>query len=282
MAKRIALRIGPRDLELLQALDVLVLTPAQLLQLSATFAESFPDESTIRRRLRRLQSAGLVRSFPYALAGRGQSPAYWKLTPDGFRLLYGEDVPLPKRRTFEAIAPGRHGHTLALADVVIHLLRLARREGFQIQNLTREGSLCIETHSFRLYPDFALQLVAPSGKSFNFLLELDNGTERVRSKQAVECLERKIRGYDAHQSKFKAYSPDRYVVLFVTTRSAARVEHIRDAVRAVTKNRQRRTFLTASLDAVLQSGSLSAPAFCDLAGPAALIAAESTQGAVAV
>lgn len=273
MAKRVALRIGPRDLELLQALDALVLTPAQLLRLSATFTEPFPDESTVRRRLRRLRAAGFVRSFPYAVAGRGQAPAYWKLTPDGFRLLYGDEIPLPKRRTFEAIAPGRHGHTLALADVVIHLLRLARQEGFRIQHLTREGSLCIETNSFRLYPDFALQLVAQSGKCFRFLIELDNGTERVRSKEAVECLERKIRGYDSHQSQFPAYSPERYVVLFVTTRSAARVEHILDAIRAVTRNRQRRTFLTAGKDSLLQSVSLADRSFVDLQGSASLIAA---------
>ncbi len=270
MAKSSSLRIGPRDLELLQALDVLILTPSQLLNLSTTFREPFSDESTVRRRLRKLRATGLVRSFPCAVVARGQAPQYWKLTPSGFRLLYGDDVALPKRRYFEAVSPGRHGHTLALADVVVHLLRLAGREGFRIQNVSREGSVCIETNSFRLFPDFGLQLVSPAGKRFNFLIELDNGTERVRSKQAVESLERKIRGYDSHQSQFKAYSPERYVVLFVTTRSAARVEHIRDAIRDVTRNRQRRAFLTADMTSVLQSTSLSEPVFHDLKGPVAL------------
>lgn len=271
MAKRVPLRIGPRDLELLQALDALVLTPAQVTRLSRTFRSPFPDESTVRRRLRKLQSARLVHSFPYAFSERGQSPCYWKLTRDGFRLLYGADIPLPKRRVFEAIAPGRHHHTLCLTDLVVHLLRLAHRDGYQVVNLTREGGVKIETKSFALYPDFTLQLVTPSGTAFNFHIELDNGTERVRSKQAVESLERKIRGYDAHQSQFAAFDHRRYVVLFVTTRSTARVDHILDAVRAATANRQRRTFLTAGLEQVLNATSLTEPVFCDLHGPASLM-----------
>jgi len=271
MAKRISIRIGPRDLELLQALDVLVLTPAQLQKFSVTFAESFPDETTVRRRLRRLKAAGLVRSFPYAFSASGQSPSYWKLTQNGFRLLYGDDLELPKRRVFEAISPGRHHHTQCLSELVIHLLGLAQRAGVRFQNLTREGSVKIETTSFTLYPDFGFQLVSPSGKAFNFFIELDNGSERVRSKQAVESLERKIRGYDAHQSQFEAFAAERYVVLFVTTRSGARVDHINDAIETVTSNRQRRMFLTTTLPSVLKTDSLLTPVFQDLNGPASLI-----------
>jgi hypothetical protein len=271
MAKRNSLCIGPRDLELLQALDALVLTSAQILKFSQTFAVPFPDTTTIRRRLRKLQAARLVRSFPYAFAARGQSPSYWKLTQQGFRMLYGDDIELPRRRTFEAIAPGHHYHTQCLSDLVIHLLVLAQNDGVTFQYLTREGSVKIENASFTLYPDFGLQLVSPVGKPFNFLIELDNGTERVRSKQAVESLERKIRGYDAHQSQFEAFSADRYVVLFVTTRSGVRVNHINDAIEAVTSNRQRRMFLTADLQSVLKMTSLTEPAFHDLNGPTSVM-----------
>ena len=273
MAKRDSVRIGPRDLELMQALEVLVLTPAQLRRFSQTFAERFPDETTVRRRLRRLQSAGLVRSFPYAFSASGQSPSYWKLTQNGFRLLYDDDVALPKRRFFEAMTPGRHHHTQSLGELVIHLLVLAEKSDLRFQHLTGEGSVKIETTSFTLYPDFGFQLVSPSGKVFNFLIELDNGTERVRSKQAVESLERKIRGYDAHQRQFEAFSAERYVVLFVTTRSDARVAHINNAIEAVTSNRQRRMFLTSNLAAVLAASSLNESVFQDLSGPASLVPA---------
>lgn len=271
MAKNRSFRIGLRDLDLLQALDALVLTPAQLLKFSATFAFPFPDETTVRRRLRKLGEAGLVRSFPYAFAARGQSPSYWKLTQSGFRLLYGVDVELPKRRTFEAVSAGRHFHTKALSDLIVHLLPAAEQARCHIQQLTSEGSVKIETQPFTLYPDFGFQLVSPTGKSFNYFVELDNGTERVRSKQAVESLERKIRGYDAHQSQFKAFSPDRYVVLFVTTRSSARVDHILEAVRSVAFNQQRRTFLVADLQTILSMESLTSPVWLDPNGPAALL-----------
>ena len=39
------------------------------------------------------------------------------------------------------------------------------------------------------------------GRTFSFVVEFDNGTERVRSKQDVESIERKMRGYDAHISR---------------------------------------------------------------------------------
>ena len=155
----------------------------------------------------------------------------------------------------------------------MHLLTLAQCDGFEFANLAREGSTKIETESgvFTLYPDFGFQLLSPSGKSFNFYVELDNGTERVRSKQAVESLERKIRGYDAHQSQFEAFCPDRYVVLFVTTRSSARVDHILDAIRSVTLNHQRRAFLVASIQAVLGARSIHDSVFLDLNGPVPLL-----------
>lgn len=177
MAKRDSIRIGPRDMELLQALDVLVLTPAQLQKFSATFAEPFPDETTIRRRLRRLKAAGLVRSFPYAFSASGQSPSYWKLTQSGFRFLYGDDVELPKRRVFEALSPGRHHHTQCLSDLVIHLLLLAQRDGLRFQQLTREGSVKIETPTFTLYPDFGFQLVFDTGKQGNISTTLLGNVE---------------------------------------------------------------------------------------------------------
>ena len=55
---------------------------------------------------------------------------------------------------------------------------------------------------------------------------LDNGTERIRSPQDVESIERKVRGYDLHQSSTPSFDHGRFVVLFVTTRSSDRLVHI--------------------------------------------------------
>jgi hypothetical protein len=70
----------------------------------------------------------------------------------------------------------------------------------------------------------------------------------MRSRLDVESIERKLRGYDAHQSKFHALSPERYLVLFVTTRSQDRLEHILDLAGLVMQNPQRTVFVGVSLD----------------------------------
>ena len=61
-------------------------------------------------------------------------------------------------------------------------------------------------------------------------------------------IERKIRGYDAHQSQFDVFDASRYVVLFVTTRSQQRLAHMLSTARLCMQNPQRRVFLGVCLD----------------------------------
>lgn len=243
MPKRFNANIGPRDLEILTAIDRTPLTPAQLCRLSATFDSPFRDEHNLRRRLRRLTAAGLMRSWPYAIVTDGRSPRYYKLSRDGYRLLHGQDAALPRRRYFEEISHGHHHHTVALADVIIHLAVSGHRHDISIRHFVRENSVRLSASGFVMYPDCAFQLVTSNGDSFNFVVELDNGTERVRTTQDIESIERKIRGYDAHQSQFKVNDDRRYVVLFVTTRSKSRLHHILSVADALMKNRERTVFV---------------------------------------
>ena len=208
MTKHVKLKFGPRDDELLSALQYAPFTAVQLLALSETFVKPFQDKGTLSRRLRDLTRAGLVRSFPYAVGSLGRSPFYFKLTRKGYRKIYGKKAPLPSRRYFEAISDGDHRHTQALADFVVHLLVSAHRSGIEMLEFTPENSVTIETDFCRLRPDCTFQLVMPDGRAFNFAVELDNGTERVRSKKIVESIERKIRGYDQHQRGLKAFDPE--------------------------------------------------------------------------
>ncbi len=99
-----------------------------------------------------------------------------------------------------------------------------------------------------MYPDCAFRFETPDDRGFNFLVELDNETERVRTKQDVESIELKFRGYDAHQSQFAANDPNRYVVLFVTTRGDGRLRNIISLADAVMSNRHRTVFIGAGLD----------------------------------
>ena len=175
MPKRFNTKIGTRDIEILTALDRTPLTPAQMCRLSDTFTSPFRDEHNLRRRLRKLSDSELVRSWPYAIVNDGRSPRYFKLTRDGYRLLYGIDVALPRRRYFEEISHGHHHHTNALAEAIVQIALTGYRQGIGIRHFARENSVKLEADGFTMYPDCAFQLVTATGQKFNFVVELDNG-----------------------------------------------------------------------------------------------------------
>lgn len=244
--------ITERDFEVLTALDALPLTADQLLTFSRTFHQPFSHLRIVQRRLQILSGGGLLTNFPYAVASEGRSPHYYKLTRVGYRMLHGFDAVLPKRRYFERIAENRHFHTRSLVDFIVTLADRCQRRDIVLQHLARENTVAFETDAGKLFPDAAFQLRVTGHRSFNFVVELDNGSERVRSNKDAESIERKIRGYDQHQSTFEAFSPDRYVVLFVTTRSRDRLDHMLQTAWSLTSNRQRRVFLGVCLDDFLQ------------------------------
>lgn len=247
MTKQIQWKIGQRDIDLLSALDRCPLTPTQLCRLSQTFANPFTDEGNLRRRLRALAIADLAHAFPYAVSRDGRSPNYWKLTPKGYRVLYGQSAAMPKRRYFQAISPGHHHHTFCLSETIVHLCVTAHRSGCQIVHFARENSFTLRADPFVVSPDCAFVIRRADGRTFPFVVELDNGTERVRSKHDTESIERKLRGYDLHQSKYDAHDPNRYLVLFITTRSALRLQHILQAAGEIMLQPQRRVFFGVDL-----------------------------------
>lgn len=266
MTNKKSLIIGPRDVELLTLIDQHPFTADQILQISETFPHPFTHVRLLRRRLSQLRGRGLVKSFPYAILSNGGSPHYWKLTRDGWKFLNGKHLATPKRRYFEATSPGHHFHTLSLAQLLTHLLIQAHRQGVELRHFARENSLKLEAAPFTLFPDCAFQLVTPDGRTFNLVVELDNGTERVRSKLDVESIERKLRGYDAHQSQFEALDPERYLVLFVTTRSQQRLKHILDLAAMVMQNPQRTVFIGSDLKTFLENNPFRQPMFHDHRG----------------
>ena len=261
------IQITDRDLDVLTAIDAIPMTAAQLLEYSHTFAEPFTQARLVQRRLHILEQSGYVRSWPYAMASNGRSPSYFKLTRLGYRILHGDNCVFPKRRYFEAISDAHHYHTRHLAEFLIRLAVNGHRQGISLRRFARENSVRIQSDGYTLYPDAAFQLAAPGGRAFNFVVELDNGTERVRSQQDIESISRKIKGYDAHQASFDAFDPRRYVVLFVTTRSQVRLTHILKTARDLMKNPQRLVFLGIDLDSFLSAENpVTEHCFCDHRG----------------
>jgi hypothetical protein len=261
--KKVHLKIGDRDIELLTALDRCPMTAKQLCQLSETFDLPFTDQDNLRRRLRKLAAANFIRAFPYAIASDGRTPNYFKLTRDGYQLLYGQGTALPKRRYFEAISPGHHHHTHCLAQLIVHLCVTAQQNDCEILRFARENSVKLVAEPFTLYPDSAFVIQRSDGRTFSFVVEFDNGTERVRSKQDVESIERKLRGYDAHQAKYEKFDPERYLVLFITTRSTQRLQYIFEVAASVMAQPNRTVFVGCQLKDFLNADPFTTPLFAD-------------------
>ena len=98
-------------------------------------------------------------------------------------------------------------------------------------------------------------------------MELDNGTERIRSPQDIESIERTLRGYDLHQSSTPSFDHGRFVVLFVTTRSSERLGHILQAATRILRNPRRTLFLGVTLSEFLNHDMpLTAPLFMSPTG----------------
>ncbi|EMI55074.1 replication-relaxation family protein [Rhodopirellula sallentina] len=261
MAKQNSVALTARDFEILTALDRTPLTPRQLQTTSQSFDQPFSDEALARRRLGKLRDAGFVQSFPYSLVSEGRAPKYWKLTRAGYRLIYGADAIMPSRRYFSEVPMGNHFHTHSIAAVIAHIVACGKRHGVEMDQFARENSFKLQAGQFQLYPDAAFRLVRKSQRDrpYSFVLELDNGTERVRSNRDTESLERKIRGYDAHQSQYKRDDPARYLVLFVTTRSKSRLDHVLAACGSLVRNPNRTTVIGTTLQTLLDCDPFASP-----------------------
>ena len=250
----------PRDLAVLSALDHMPLTIEQLLKLSRTFAVPFTSASRVRGRLGRLRDAGWVRRWRYATATRGTPTDYYTLSPEGFRLLHGHTVPIPHKRHFSEVGIARQHHTRSLADTVVHLTVTAHDQSVRLVDFTRESGLRLTVGQEHVQPDCAFQLETPNKDTFNFVVELDCGSERIRSTKEVDSLERKIRLYD----QFQDTCPNRFRVLFVTTRSAERLDHILHAAGQLVRNPRRTLVYGATLAELLaHTDPILAPCFRD-------------------
>jgi hypothetical protein len=267
--------ITSRDIEILMSLDRCPLTVEQLLKLSQTFdSHPFTSPRSVQERLQKLCAAGWARRWRYATASRGASPHYYKLTLLGYRILHGENAQPVVRRQFLEIAVARHHHTMALSDFIVHTAVAADKCHHRIQGFYRENTLKLTVGDEFLFPDCAFQLVSPKGAQFNFFVELDNSTERVRSDKDTESWDRKIRLYDELQEKT---FPRRFRVLVVTTRSLERLTHILESARDTARNPRRSLFYGVYLPEYLaQADAMVVPCFRDHRGkPVSLLPAAS-------
>ncbi|MDD4918999.1 MAG: replication-relaxation family protein [candidate division Zixibacteria bacterium] len=271
-------RLTGRDYEILLSLDRCPLTARQLLKLSETFQSgAFQSVRSVQDRLAKLAAAGWVRRWPLATASRGGSPDYCKLTLLGYRLLYGARAKPPTKRYFNEVALAHQHHTHSLSEFVVHTAVAAHRRGIAMKHFSRENTLRLQVGLENLFPDCAFELHTPAGQQYNFLVELDNGTERVRSERDAESWQRKIRLYEQFQDQVFPY---RFRVLVVTTRSRDRLDHILAVASQHARNPRRSLFYAACLgDYLLQADAIGIPGFRDHHGrQVAMIPAEVRSG----
>lgn len=263
--------VTSRDIEILVALDRCPLTVEQLLKLSSAFeSHPFTSPRSVQDRLQKLCSAKWIRRWRYATTSRGASPHYYKLTLLGYRILYGEDAEPLSKRQFQEIAIARHHHTVALSDFIVHTAVAADNRHYRMQGFYRENTLKLTVGAETLLPDCAFELASAQGRQLNFVVELDNSTETVRSEKDTESWNRKIRLYDELQERS---FPRRFRVLIVTTRSSDRLTHILEAARSTVRNQKRSLFYGVHLAHYLgQQDAVVAPCFRDHSGrPASLL-----------
>ncbi|MGC3971612.1 MAG: replication-relaxation family protein [Pirellulales bacterium] len=260
MAIKTRHHLTTRDHEILTALDRTPLSAGQLLTLSCTFATPFGSLRMVRERLQSLCSAGWVRSARYATTSQGAGQNYYRLSRTGYGILYGERAAPPTKRYFSPLSLARQHHTRSLADFIVHTIVTAHRGDIAFTDFYRENTLRLTVGSECLYPDCSFQLVMRDGRTFNYFVEVDNFSERIRSMKDADSWQRKIRLYEDLQSG----SPSRFRVLVVPTRSSVRLHGILALAATLASNPQRSLFLGVPLpDYLSESDALTAPIFLD-------------------
>ncbi len=240
-----------RDVELLTSLVMAPLTTAQLLKLSETYAAGpFRSPRTLLDRLQRLLHGGFIQRFPLAIVSLrgGGLPHYYKLTPAGLRLLYGEEARPPSKQFFAPVAVARHYHTHALSQFLVATAVAAFRNGFRMQEVYPENTCILDVSGEQLVPDHRFDLVR-NEQHLRFLIELDCSTETIRSLKHDDTVHRKLRLYEAYQDQSSA----RHRVVFVTSRSRERLTNILTAAATVVRNPDRTLFLGVYLSDYLQA-----------------------------
>ncbi len=263
------MQLAPRDQALLTLLDRTPATAAQIVRASVAFGgEPFRDERRARERLQALARAKLVRDFSLAVAGGGLAN-YYKLAPEGYRLVRGPDATLPHRSFFAELPPSRLAHTLALAETIVHIQACGHRHRIHLSHFHRENELVLETGSHRVVPDCHVQF-AFAGGTFNVLIELDRSTESLDG-HAATSIRTKLLAYEAYQdhvlgiwkqARERGERPS-FRVTFLTL-TAERALHILALARECARNSDRRLCYAATIDGFLAEGNgLRAPIFLD-------------------
>lgn len=241
--------LADRHFDLLGALAWGPLSTRQLVKLSQSWPEPFPNDRQLRSQMQRLARERLVVARPFAMLTSGNPENYYQLTPSGFRLLFG-DVPRSSASLFKPLPLARQAHQRALMDFLAHTAVAAHRAGAELVDLHPENSLVLSTGLESIRPDATFALVA-AGRRYQYYLEIDNATAALAAARPRDSIGQKLRVYEAVQDQ----QPDeRFRVLIVSVRPThQRLANIRRLAATLARNPLRTLCLTCALDDFLVS-----------------------------
>lgn len=166
----------------------------------------------------------------------------------GYQLLNGPDAPPPKR-IGKSIALARQPHTRALADFLVHALVAAHLSGVEVVPVAPENSVCLHLGEDCLFPDATIQVRGADGRTYQFYIEVDNGSQSITSSHDLECWQRKLRFYEG----LRADTGQQFRVLIVSTRSDVRLTHLLGTAAALARVPARSLWYGATLEKYLAS-----------------------------
>ncbi|MFO0967868.1 MAG: replication-relaxation family protein [Gemmataceae bacterium] len=246
--------VTPRDLDLFRALARGPLTVRQVLKLSPTFSAPFPSTRRLQRRLHTLATAGLIRKWWYATQGPGGA-AYYTLSPESARMV--DDTAAPAPRAYSPIGVSRHFHTQCLQEFLVHTAIAAHRAGIAFADFSPENGVELVVGDKRLCPDAAFTLEVPGLPRLRYFVEIDTGTEPVRSDKPRDSFGRKLRFYEQLRD-----TGERFRVLGVVTSSAVRRDNLITVAASLARDEKRTVFYGIHLgDYLAHEHPLHQPAF---------------------
>ncbi|MEM6692741.1 MAG: hypothetical protein AAF664_25155 [Planctomycetota bacterium] len=259
MASNFKTYLTDRDYEVLDALVKTPLDARQLLSMSRCFARPFTHERLVRRRMTQLVTSGFLKCYQYATRGAG-ALNYYKPTKQGYQIMQGSKCQLPPRSYFAAVSMSMQEHTRSLSDFIVKTHVAASEQGIRLNGFYRENGLQLTLGKRSLQPDCAFQLLDDSNQAYNYLVEIDCGSEPVRSTKHRESLEQKIRFYDEYQDKTRK----RFRVLVLFSKPSVRMTHFCEMAHELVRNPRRHLFYAGLLSSYLQNcDAIRSPIFVD-------------------
>lgn len=183
--------VTPRDLEMLRALKRFrCLTSRQVTALH------FMHIELCRRRMRKLERAGLVQHARRPTTNTGRPENVYSLNRDGARLVLGDEAEGLSRYARVPSSYFYLEHRLGINDVLIAFVIACRNSTYSCEFLTEDEIRAAVPHRHAVVPDGVISLQNRQDKRSLLYVEYDRGTESLKSRsRTAKTIKSKLISY---------------------------------------------------------------------------------------